>query len=180
MNDRVYNSGIERLRSPERTQILEVERVADLCLAGKNINSVLDIGTGSGIFAEAFYKRNIKIAGVDANPEMLEAAKKYLPDGNFQLASAESLPFEDGSFDMAFMGLVLHEVDDFNKAGKEIARISAKMAAVLEWNYKIQDFGPPIEHRLKPEFVERLSKEAGFTSFKILPLTNLSLYILEK
>ena len=57
-NDRVYNRGIERLRSPERVQRLEVERVVDLCI-NENIKSVLDIGTGSALFAEAFHKKGI-------------------------------------------------------------------------------------------------------------------------
>ncbi|MCX6170611.1 MAG: class I SAM-dependent methyltransferase [Ignavibacteriales bacterium] len=178
MNERVYNSGVERLRSPERTGRLEVERVVDLCLNGSKIASVLDIGTGSGLFAEAFYKRNIKVSGIDANQEMLIAAKDYLPNCQFKLASAESLPFEDKSFDMIFMGLVFHEVDDFNKVLKEIERVSVKQAAILEWNYEVQEFGPPLEHRLKPEFIEQLSKDAGFISFTAIPLTNLSLYLL--
>ena len=180
MNERVYNSGVERLRSPERTERLEVERVVDLCLSGSKIGSLLDIGTGSGLFAEEFYKRDIEVTGIDANQEMLDAAKDYLPKCQFKLAPAESLPFEDKSFDMVFMGLVLHEVDDFAKVLKEIARVAVKKAAILEWNYEVQEFGPPLEHRLKPEFIEQLSKDAGFTSFSIVPLTNLSLYLLEK
>lgn len=180
MNERVYNSGIERLRSPERTERLEVERVIDLCLSTSKIDSVLDIGTGSGLFAEAFYKRNIVVTGIDSNHEMLEAAKDYLPNCQFKLASAESLPFQENSFDMVFMGLVLHEVDDYDKVLKEIERVAVKQAAILEWNYEIQEFGPPLEHRLKPEFIEQLSKDAGFTSFSVVPLTNLSLYLLVK
>ncbi len=180
MNERVYNSGIERLRSPERTERLEVERVVDLCLSTSKIDSVLDIGTGSGLFAEAFYKRNIAVTGIDSNQEMIAAAKDYLPNCQFKLASAESLPFEEDSFDMVFMGLVLHEVDDFEKVLKEIERIAVKQAAILEWNYEVQEYGPPLEHRLKPEFIEQLSKNAGFTSFSIVPLANLSLYLLVK
>ncbi len=179
MNERVYSSGVDKLRSAERIERLEVERVVDLCLKENGINSVLDIGTGSGVFAEGFFKRNLLVSGIDPNPEMIEAAKSYLPDCSFELASAELLPFDDKSFDMAFMGLVLHEVDDYKKVIDEAKRVVVKQIAILEWNYIVQQIGPPLEHRLKPEFIEQLSIGAGINSFDIQPLTNLSLYLLK-
>ncbi len=180
MNERVYNNGIERLRSQERIERLEVDRVVDLCLSQSKIISVLDVGTGSGLFAESFSKRNVKVAGIDVNPEMLEAAKKYLPGSEFKLAPAESIPFENNSYDMIFMGVVFHEVDDYKKVLEETERVATRQVALLEWDYKTQEFGPPLEHRLKPEFVEQLSKDAGFTSFQIIHLSNLVLYLLKK
>lgn len=179
MNERVYNNGIARLRSEERTQRLEVSKVVDICLNENEINSVLDVGTGSGLFAEAFHKKNILVAGVDVNPDMIDAAKSYLPDCRFEIAPAESLPFENNSFDMTFMGVVFHEVDDFKKTFEELKRVTTKQACILEWNYEIQEFGPPMEHRLKPEFIEDLAKQTGFSSFEIKKLTNLTLYILK-
>ncbi|MFA7228253.1 MAG: methyltransferase domain-containing protein, partial [Melioribacteraceae bacterium] len=95
MNDRIYNSGIGKLRSPERIERLEVERVVDICLANENVASVLDVGTGSGLFAEAFHKRGIRVAGADINCDMIDAAKKNLPDSEFKISSAEELPFDD-------------------------------------------------------------------------------------
>ena len=180
MNERTYNSGVARLRSAERVERLEVDRVVDLCIGGNKINSLLDVGIGSALFAERFSKKNIKVAGVDSNPEMLEASKDYLPDSELKLAPAETLPFNDKSFDMVFMGLILHEVDDYKKVLEEAARVSVQQVAILEWEYKVQDFGPPLEHRLKPEFVEQVSKEAGFTDFETVHLTNLVLYLLRK
>ncbi|MGQ9820184.1 MAG: class I SAM-dependent methyltransferase [Candidatus Kapaibacteriales bacterium] len=55
------------------------------------------------------------MAGVDLNLDMLEAAKKYLPGTEFKVAKAENLPFEDNSFDLVFIGVLLHEVDDYTK-----------------------------------------------------------------
>lgn len=119
MNERTYNNPIDRLRSPERVERNEVKRVVDLCLENADVKSMLDIGTGSGLFAEEFFKRNIKAAGIDINPEMLKAATEYLPECEFKLAPAEEIPYEDKSFDLVFMGLIFHEADDFKKAMSE-------------------------------------------------------------
>jgi ubiquinone/menaquinone biosynthesis C-methylase UbiE len=178
-NDRVYNRGIERLRSPERVQRLEVERVVDLCI-NENIKSVLDIGTGSALFAEAFHKKGITISGIDSNPEMIEATKQFAPEGIFKLAPAENIPFEDNSFDITFFGLVFHEVDDYLKALKEAFRVSTVGTFLLEWNYAKEEFGPPIEHRLKSGFIKKISKEIGYNSFEEIKLNDLTLYNLKK
>jgi ubiquinone/menaquinone biosynthesis C-methylase UbiE len=176
MNDRVYNNGIDRLRSPERIERLEFERVVDLCLDHNKINSVLDVGTGSGLFAEGFYKRNKKVAGVDLNIEMLSAAKIFLPDAEFKEGVAENLPFKDKSFDLVFMGVLLHEVNDYTKALQEAKRVAIKQVSVLEWKYAVEDFGPPIEHRLSEKFLMQLSEKVGFSKMEIVPLKNLVLY----
>ena len=54
MHERRFKGEVERLRAPERIQRIEVDRVVNLCLEGVRADSVLDVGTGSAIFAEAF------------------------------------------------------------------------------------------------------------------------------
>jgi ubiquinone/menaquinone biosynthesis C-methylase UbiE len=180
LNERVYNNGIDRLRSAERTERMEIERVVDICLSNKKITSVLDVGTGSGLFAEAFHKRNIKAAGVDLNPDMIEAAKKHLPDTMFKVAGAENLPFEDNSFDIVFFGVVFHEVDDYKIALTEATRVAYKEVYLLEWEYKEEEFGPPLNHRVSKKFIEDLASSVGFTSCSVIKLKNLVLYRLIK
>ena len=48
MHEKRFDGKVERLRSPERVQRLEVDRVVDLCLEGDEIRDVLDVGTGWG------------------------------------------------------------------------------------------------------------------------------------
>lgn len=180
MNERVYDNGIDRLRSPERIERLEVDRVADLCLNESKIDSVLDIGTGSGLFAEAFYMKGIKVAGIDLNPIMIETARKILPDCDLRISKAEDLPFKDNSFDMIFMGVVFHEVDDFKKVMEETYRVAVKSVSILEWDYKTEEYGPPIEHRLSEEFINKIAEGSGFTKIKRIPLKSLVLYRLYK
>ncbi len=157
-----------------------MDRVTELALEGAGVQSVLDIGTGTGVFAEAFSQRGKLVTGVDVNPEMLAAASHYVPEGIFQPAAAENLPFPDDSFDLVFMGLVLHETDDLLQALHEAYRVTRRRLAVLEWPYAEQDFGPGLEERLPPNQIMQLAGQAGFITRETNRLEQLVLYRFEK
>jgi len=177
VHERRFNREIDRLRDPDRIARLEVERVVDLALENlKQVQTVLDVGTGSGLFAEQFAALGLQVAGLDANPEMLLAAREHVPEGTFQEGIAEKLPFPDGSFDLVFMGLLLHETDDILAALKEARRVARQRLAILEWPDEEQTFGPPREHRLAHERIVTLAKRAGFDQVNHVRLSNLVLY----
>lgn len=180
MNERRFGGQIERLRSPERVARLEVDRVVELSLEGLTAQSMLDIGTGSGLFAEAFAGRGLQVAGIDLRDDMLEAAREYVAGGDFRQAPMESLPFEDERFDVVFMGLVLHEADDLAKAFGEAFRVARRRLMILEWNYEVSDFGPPIDHRLHPQQVLDGARTAGFSHVEPSALEHLALYRADK
>ncbi len=179
MNERVFHAGVARLRDPQRVALLEVERVVELSVDGVQAAKVLDIGTGSGIFAEAFAGRGLSVAGIDSNPEMIEAARQYVPAGDFRQATAEAIPHPDSAFDLVFFGLVLHETDDAAQALPEARRVATKRLVVLEWPYRDEPVGPPLAHRLKPEQVLGLAEQAGFKQSEVLLLTHLVLFRFE-
>jgi ubiquinone/menaquinone biosynthesis C-methylase UbiE len=177
MHEKQYDGTVERLRSPDRVARLEVGRVASLCLEAGDYMTALDVGVGSGLFAEAFSQHGLKVAGVDVNPQMLPAARQYVPGGDFREATAEALPYPDASFDLVFMGLVLHESDEPLEALQEARRASRQRVCVLEWPYREDEtFGPPLAHRLSPDKVENLVKRAGFSRLETIPLEHLVLY----
>ncbi len=181
MHEKRFNREIERLRDPDRIARLEVNRVVDQVLTGLDeTKTLLDIGTGSGLFAEQFAARGLKVAGLDANPEMIPAAQLFVPSAEFRIGLAENLPFEDHSFDIVFMGLLLHEVDDLEKALSEAGRVGKQRIAVLEWPYEIGEFGPPLEYRLSSEDIEAAAKRAGAKRIRHEKLNHLILYILDK
>jgi ubiquinone/menaquinone biosynthesis C-methylase UbiE len=178
MNERRYNGGIDHLRSAERLQRLEVPRVVELCLQGMDAHSVLDVGVGSGVFAQEFAQHGLQVAGVDIDPQMVAFSKELLPKGVFQIAPAEQLPFEAKAFDLVFMGLVLHECDDAQQALQEAGRVTRQRAAILEWHYRNDEVGPPLGHRLKSEQVQEWAMQAGFNNVETYPFENVQLYLL--
>jgi SAM-dependent methyltransferase len=167
---------IERLRAPERLERLEAGRVVDLVLDGIHPHTVIDVGTGSGVFAEEFARRELTVTGIDANAGMLHSARRYVPGGAFLQAIAEDIPVADNASDVVFLGLVLHETDDLLKAMQEAHRVAQVRVAVLEWPYRAEEFGPGLEERLRREDMGQLGRQAGFGPMEVLPLQKLVLY----
>jgi ubiquinone/menaquinone biosynthesis C-methylase UbiE len=176
MNEKLFAGDPARLRAPERVARLEVARVVDLCLEDADVQSVLDVGTGTGLFAEAFAQHGLTVAGMDANPAMIEAVRTHVPAGHFLAAPAEDLPYPDAAFDLVFMGLVLHESDEPLRVLSEARRVARKRVAILEWAYREESFGPPLAHRVAPEALETWAQQAGFSTVETVPLAQLVLY----
>ena len=177
MHEKRFNREIERLRDPERLAKMEVDRVIGLVLEGLDeAKTHIDVGVGSGVFAEAFAAKGLTISGVDVNPEMLAAALAFVPSGTFKEGAAEKLPFTDAAFELSFMGMLLHETDDPLGALKEARRVTRKRLAILEWPYEEQPFGPPLEHRISGNKITALAQQAGFKKIDALRLQNLVLY----
>lgn len=181
MHEKRFDREIERLRDPERIARLEVQRTVNLAL-GDLVQpiKILDVGTGSGLFAEEFAARGLEVTGLDANPEMLPAARQFVPSAIFQEGVAEKLPFPDGAFDLVFMGLLLHETDDSLAALRETSRVTRQRLAVLEWPDEEQSFGPPREHRLAVDHVKAIASKAGFEQVNCIRLENLVLYLMDR
>ncbi len=176
MHEKRFEGDFARLRNPERIARLDVEWVVSLCLESANIRTILDVGTGTGVFAEAFAKRDRFILGVDVNPEMLPAARTFVTAGVFSVATAENLPCADNSLDLVFMGLLLHESDGQLQVLREAQRVAKFRVGILEWAYREEDFGAPLEHRLSPDTMRKMSKQAGFSKIEEIPLTKLIFY----
>jgi ubiquinone/menaquinone biosynthesis C-methylase UbiE len=176
--DRKYHN-LEKLRSPERLALVEVDRVVQLTLEGISAVGILDIGTGSGLFAEAFMKQGLKVTGIDEQERMLAAARSFVPEGEFRIASAESLPFPDSSFDVAFLGHVLHESETPLRVLQEARRVSRRRVSVLEWPHQEEPEGPPKAHRLRSEEVLIYAAEAGLKQSREIRLNHMTLFLLD-
>ncbi len=155
MHEKRFSGDADRLRAPERVNRLEVDRVVEICQAG-GIESVLDVGTGTGLFAESFSQHGLKIAGIDASPDMVQAALGHVPGADIRVGTAEKLPFDDDSFDLVFLGLVFHETDDPAEAVSEALRVARRRIGILEWPFRVQEMGPPLAHRVSLKQIKTL------------------------
>jgi len=74
---------------------------------------VLDVACGLGDWAGHFLGRGAAgISGIDLSAKAIEACRSRYPDGDFRVGEAESLPFDDDSFDIVTcMGSLEHFVD---------------------------------------------------------------------
>lgn len=90
--------------------------------------SVLDVATGTGLFAKAAAERGAtSVVGIDTSPSMIDMcapiAAAYPGVASFQVGDAEKLPFADASFDAVVMGFVLLHLADPSTALKEAYRV---------------------------------------------------------
>lgn len=87
---------------------------------------VLDVGCGSGWAARLLAKGAGHVLGIDVSDEMVRVAREQSLDFSnveFQVASAENLPFPNNTFTHAFSMESLYYYADMAKALREIARV---------------------------------------------------------
>jgi ubiquinone/menaquinone biosynthesis C-methylase UbiE len=153
---------------------LEFEKIKPFAIGVKT----LEIGCGTGLILERTAKVASKAIGVDISEGMLGVCRKK--GLNIQQASATSLPFRDGCFDLVYAFKALPHVPDIRNAIVEIVRVTKPGGRmILEFynplsfkglNYKIASLmrrGEPvyIRHdrlgklkRLFPEDVKLISR----------------------
>lgn len=92
---------------------------------GKQVNRILDVGTGTGDFVKVL--KNVfpkaEITGVDPLEESLQEAKRIYPDVHFQKMSGEKLAFENKQFDVVSISMALHHLPDIQAAFSEMKRV---------------------------------------------------------
>jgi ubiquinone/menaquinone biosynthesis C-methylase UbiE len=141
---------------------------------------VLDVGCGPGHFARMLARAagpHGAVVGIDAAPEMVEYAgrrARRMANLRFQAGAAESLPFDDGSFDVVVSSLMMHHLPDElrPRAAHEMRRVLRSGGTLLVADYQpapgrlsrihaALGAGRAMERRVSP--LEPLVAEAGFT-----------------
>jgi ubiquinone/menaquinone biosynthesis C-methylase UbiE len=88
---------------------------------------VLEIGCGVGTDTLRFARAGARITAVDLSDTAVALTSARLADegldGRVVQADAESLPFEDGSFDLVYSWGVLHHTPDTGRAIHDVARV---------------------------------------------------------
>ena len=102
-------------------------------------DTVLDVATGTGAVAGELVERyGCNVVGIDQSPEMLaEARRRHGERITFVEGRAESLPFEDASFDALTFTYLLRYVDDPAATMRELARVVRAGGAIASLEFAV-------------------------------------------
>ena len=116
----VWSQRAQALRdSPTHREGPDLDLLVEWCEPGHDVK-VLDVATGGGHVARRLRESGCTVVTVDPAPGMK-------PD---VVAPAETLPFEDGSFDVVACRIAAHHFSDVRKAVAEMARVSARLLVI--------------------------------------------------
>ena len=101
--------------------------------------NVLDIGSGTGLLCKFGHtcRKDLEYVAVDPAKGMMKYAKAYV---STHIGTAEALPFDDNSFDMAMMGESLHHFKDVDEALKETVRVLKNGGRLFIYDFDVESF----------------------------------------
>lgn len=87
---------------------------------------VLDVGCGPGALAVELAGRvgENNVAAIDPTPQFTAACQTRIPSADVREGVAESLPWDDGTFDAAMCSLVVAWMSDADQGIGEMARVT--------------------------------------------------------
>lgn len=98
-------------------------RICELVREQLPCEAFLDAGCGDGRYLAALdAELPARRAGTDISERILETARARV-DADFRQGNLESLPFEDGAFDLVLCSQVIEHVLDADAAAAELARV---------------------------------------------------------
>jgi ubiquinone/menaquinone biosynthesis C-methylase UbiE len=148
----------DRIRSlhVSEAQVAEAIRTK---LGTRRLNSVLDLGTGTGQMLRLLAPQADRLLGLDVNASMLAVARAQLAaEGLHRVELRQgdlyALPVERDSFDLVVLHQVLHYLDDPQRALREAAQ-----AVAIDGRLLVVDFAP---HDLEFLREEQAHRRLGF------------------
>lgn len=86
------------------------------------IQSILDLGCGTGTLTYQLAELCNKVVGVDSSENMINKAKNHYSNIDFMVCDALDLPFKN-EFDVVFSNAVFHWISDHNKLAENIYKV---------------------------------------------------------
>ncbi|TMK86901.1 MAG: class I SAM-dependent methyltransferase [Actinobacteria bacterium] len=132
---------------------------------------LLDVGGGTGNYAQVFQARGFRVLVVDPEFEMIVHAARKVGPGRSAVADARSLPLPDASVDRAILVNVLHVIEDRPAAARELRRVLRGGPVVIAdptsdnaplFVHEYFGVAPPGNPRLSSDDIERILRDAGF------------------
>ena len=123
-----------RVSSRSWTTFFEKTGITPESLRGKR---VLDVGVGSGRFADVASKCGADVIGIDLSFSVDAARRTFESRDNVQLVQADvfRLPFRPGTFDFIYSIGVLHHTPDCRRAFERLPRLLVPGGQIAVWVY---------------------------------------------
>ena len=151
----------ERLEGPERMAAIPRDEILPR-MGLSRIQTVLDLGAGTGYFSIPIAEKVRKVVSVDLEPKMLGVLEQRIllakiPNISMIRAEITHVPIRDDSMDHVLAAFVYHEVDRPARLMFESSRVlrPGGVLTVLDFQKKETTFGPPVSERKTPSQVIR-------------------------
>ncbi len=106
-------------------------RAVERMLRRQPIESVLDVGCGTGDFAQLFDPARTRYLGIDISEAMIAECRRLFPSHEFRVADGDSIAAPDGSVDLVLSIGVLEYLPDPVSHLKELARITRPGGSII-------------------------------------------------
>ncbi|MFI5691412.1 methyltransferase domain-containing protein [Kribbella sp. NPDC051586] len=99
-------------RIEERPGAAELRAASYRLLGLKRGATCVDVACGAGHAVAELARKGLKVTGVDADPDAVEAARERAPGAMFHVAHSDDLPLENGSMDGYRAMRLFHLLED--------------------------------------------------------------------
>jgi SAM-dependent methyltransferase len=114
--------------SPTHREGPDLDLVVEWCEPGEGVKA-LDVATGGGHVAGRLREEGCEAVTLDPSPGMKADV----------IASAEHIPFDDGSFDVVVTRIAPHHFADIQAAVAEMERVSSRLVVVEDTLYSSEE-----------------------------------------
>ncbi len=166
-----FEKEITRLRN-QATFLWKKERAKLAQMGLKEGMKILDLGCGPGFVSRLLVETfpDIKLTGIDLNPELLEIAKSEL--SGFQNlirlvhTSADKIPFPENYFDFVYARLIFQHIPDPPVVAKEVLRVLKPGGIFVVHDIDQEVLGliepdSPLRDRLNKRFADAQARKGG-------------------
>lgn len=85
---------------------------------------IVEIGCGLGFFSKIMREKGAKVYGIDLGINLVNITAKKVPEGNFSVGNAQTIPFLSNTFDITLCTEVIEHTENPLKALEELFRIT--------------------------------------------------------
>jgi SAM-dependent methyltransferase len=140
-------------------------RGVEQMIAPLGVSSALDIGCGTGDYAQLFDPARVRYLGIDISEKMVAECKRLYPQHQFAVADGDAIDAPGDSVDLVLSVGVLEYLPDPVSHLRELARVTRPggsiVATVQNGSNRSRSFDRPIRALLDSGPVKALRKALG-------------------